>query len=128
MCFFINDRKCKGFSFVRMGIGSWSQNLAAIYKNNLSPELFICHHITKCDKGGKYLCPWFATASDLLWRAACYGHPYPSPYPQCDSSFVCCQAVCLTVAQTHRHRVSDVDRVSGWRGEEADRLIQPADS
>ena len=38
-CFFINERKCKGFSVARMGIGSWFQNLAAIYENDLSPEL-----------------------------------------------------------------------------------------
>ena len=38
-CFFINDRECKGFSVARMGIGSWFQNLAAIYENDLSPEL-----------------------------------------------------------------------------------------
>ena len=60
--------------------------------------LLICHHIIDCDKGGEYPRPWFATASDLLWYAACYEHPYSSPYPQCDSGFVCCQTVCLTVA------------------------------
>ena len=61
--------------------------------------LLICHHIIDCDKGGEYPRPWFATASDLLWYAACYEHPYSSPYPQCDSGFVCCQTVCLTVAR-----------------------------
>ena len=61
--------------------------------------LLICHHIIDCDKGGEYPRPWFATASDLLWYAACYEHPYSSPYPQCDSDFVCCQTVCLTVAR-----------------------------
>ena len=61
--------------------------------------LLICHHITDCDKGGEYPHPWFATASDKLWCAACYEHPYSSPYPQCDSGFVCCQTVCLTVAR-----------------------------
>ena len=62
-------------------------------------SLLICHHITDRDKGGKYPCPWFSTASDLLWCSACYVHPYSSPYPQCDSGFVCCQTVCLTVAR-----------------------------
>ena len=61
--------------------------------------LLICHHITDCDKGGEYPHRWFATASDLLWCAACYEHPYSSPYPQCDSGFVCCHTVCLTVAR-----------------------------
>ena len=51
--------------------------------------LLICHHIIDCDKGGEYPRPW----------AACYEHPYSSPYPQCDSGFVCCQTVCLTVAR-----------------------------
>ena len=38
-CFFIIEGNCKGFSVARMGIGSWFQNLAAMYENDLSPEL-----------------------------------------------------------------------------------------
>ena len=61
--------------------------------------LLICHLITDCDKRGEYPRLWFTTASDLLWCAACYEHPYSSPYPQCDRGFVCCQTVLLTFAR-----------------------------
>ena len=37
--FFISDRKYKGFSVVRMEIGIWFQYLAAMYENDLPPEL-----------------------------------------------------------------------------------------
>ena len=33
------DRKCRGFSVFRMGIGSWVQYLAAMYENASSPKL-----------------------------------------------------------------------------------------
>ena len=67
--------------------------------------LSVITYQTHCGKGGGYSCARFATALDLLWCAACYGHPYPSHYLQCASGFVCCQTACLTVAmQTLRPR------------------------
>ena len=59
-------------------------------RRRLNRFLLICHHITDCDKGGEYSRPWFASASDWLWYAACYesaDQPLPSSsaFPQCIS-------------------------------------------
>ena len=90
----------------RRSIISYRRRTVCLFPDplNLLPDLATAEptfadHITDCDKGGEYQRPWFATASDLLWCAACYEHPYTSPYPQCDSGFVCCHTVCLTVAR-----------------------------
>ena len=54
-------------------------------------EPTLCLSVVTCqtdhEKGDEYQCPKFATASDSPWYAACHGHPYPSPYLQCDSGY-----------------------------------------